>query len=898
MKMWSRADKIVQLEVNGVMTRAVMKLASDGEAYWLQPNYPLHGGTAGQQEKRPAETRQAEGATDAPRTSTTAKPNEADPSSLPTKGKKVNFDASSMQAEHKPTTAERLHSANNLIQAVNAFSNSKKRVSRTLLSNDSFLQQQAAKEGIHAEEDDGGDGEEGDDREPSDGDAFSEEDERLKEDILLAEKKLAEKGEDFIMTETPAAAPAEWKEDDDSVEDDDQYYLAPIDADDALYMNEDAPYENSSGSVFVAVASTELDGGDGNLIDEMGSIGSVDDIRPSPKIATHPPGTSSSNSTDAMAFNAADSYFVKTLVPSPEDLQKLNLKPGHNHVRYIIWKNSGVTNTSFDASPTEMEEVDPSGKKTDYLKSNTQEEHTNYVCISSSIFLWSEEDKIIISDVDGTITKSDMWGHWYIGVGRGNDWTHPGVASLYRKIVRNGYKIVYLTARSVTQINATKDYLFNQIKQEESSYFTGEGANNATSSNNSLPLGPVLTVPQKFFTALTKEVMKKSHIFKIACLTSLMNCFPPEVKKPFFAGFGNRINDVISYDAVKVSTHRIFIIDEKSVLHCCKVKHSYTDLAHLVNEIFPPLVKTIHTGTYTSTNPLDTSSLAPLTRLGSDSSSISVQNERDHHLTKNFSLADNLFNSSSSSSSASSVTGDEVAPSARVAAPQAPRRTQVPVDSDFNSFNYWRVDPTTLVEDRSGHHKEATKSSSTKGASDGRRESNTKQNSGSYKGGTPPLERGKEGAEELTPVKGKAASAGSTISVSPLPKDPKTSQNSNNNNKGGFFSFGFNRGKTNKSDLEMKDEKYFQSRKYTHPDYLPLSVTVPDPDEKTETPATATNATPNAAAANSGGWAFWKKRSSNTVPVSAQTSTEEFKKEEEVEHPLAAPSVTNQDKQV
>lgn len=54
------------------------------------------------------------------------------------------------------------------------------------------------------------------------------------------------------------------------------------------------------------------------------------------------------------------------------------------------------------------------------------------VAVSSKIFLWSANSKIVVSDVDGTITKSDVMGHVSYMLGR--DWTHKGVAQLFSKI--------------------------------------------------------------------------------------------------------------------------------------------------------------------------------------------------------------------------------------------------------------------------------------------------------------------------------------------------------------------------------------------------------------------------------------------------------------------------------
>ena len=73
--------------------------------------------------------------------------------------------------------------------------------------------------------------------------------------------------------------------------------------------------------------------------------------------------------------------------------------------------------------------------------------------VSSTLFLWGTHAKIIISDVDGTITKSDMLGHLFYYLGR--DWTHAGVAQLFSNIRDNGYEFVYLTSRATSSATAT-----------------------------------------------------------------------------------------------------------------------------------------------------------------------------------------------------------------------------------------------------------------------------------------------------------------------------------------------------------------------------------------------------------------------------------------------------------
>ena len=56
----------------------------------------------------------------------------------------------------------------------------------------------------------------------------------------------------------------------------------------------------------------------------------------------------------------------------------------------------------------------------------------------------------MISDVDGTVTKSDVLGHVLPRVGL--DWSHTGIARLFTNIQGNGYTILYLSSRAIAQV--------------------------------------------------------------------------------------------------------------------------------------------------------------------------------------------------------------------------------------------------------------------------------------------------------------------------------------------------------------------------------------------------------------------------------------------------------------
>jgi phosphatidate phosphatase LPIN len=107
--------------------------------------------------------------------------------------------------------------------------------------------------------------------------------------------------------------------------------------------------------------------------------------------------------------------------------------------------------------------------------------------VTAMIYLWSRFTKIVISDIDGTITKSDLLGHILPIVGR--DWSHSGgssarlsprsrvspltnlvtragIAQLYSNLYENGYRILYVSSRSIGQANLTRGYI-STLRQEE-----------------------------------------------------------------------------------------------------------------------------------------------------------------------------------------------------------------------------------------------------------------------------------------------------------------------------------------------------------------------------------------------------------------------------------------------
>lgn len=322
----------------------------------------------------------------------------------------------------------------------------------------------------------------------------------------------------------------------------------------------------------------------------------------------------------------------KTLRLSSEQLKYLSLKYGENDIKYSVNNGKSVV-----------------------------------VC---KLFLWKRSTPIVISDIDGTITRSDALGHVLTMLGR--DWTHEGVAKLFDDIEFNGYNIMYLTARSVGLADTTRSYL-QGVEQD----------------GYKLPKGPVILSPDRTIAALKREiVLKKPEVFKMACLNDIRTLYyadkvnplehdqhhilygyetggseesivndgnndenrgdndedvnmeenindgdeeyddsnlseftdintstdpskqgnellnqlegmkldsvVDESNTPFYAGFGNRITDAISYRSVGVPSSRIFTINpdgdvKMELLEMAGYKSNYVSIVELVDQFFPPV---------------------------------------------------------------------------------------------------------------------------------------------------------------------------------------------------------------------------------------------------------------------------------------------------------------------
>lgn len=193
--------------------------------------------------------------------------------------------------------------------------------------------------------------------------------------------------------------------------------------------------------------------------------------------------------------------------------------------------------------------------------------------IKANLFLWKSNLKLIVSDVDGTVTTSDLLGHVLPTLGK--DWTHPGLAALYNKIcqLRSDVKFIYLSSRPIGEAPLTRKML-EQIKQ----------------NGLLMPEGPLITCPDLALPALAREMKRKPQEFKIPTLQQIKNLFAPikrssiEIQTddnnvmPFVFGFGNKMTDVISYRGVGLNDNQIRLFDPKHRVMDAKLNVKYDSI--------------------------------------------------------------------------------------------------------------------------------------------------------------------------------------------------------------------------------------------------------------------------------------------------------------------------------
>lgn len=232
--------------------------------------------------------------------------------------------------------------------------------------------------------------------------------------------------------------------------------------------------------------------------------------------------------------------YRKTLVPTQEQIQAMELQDGQNEIVFEVEGN----------------------------------------VVTANIFVWPEDAKVIVADIEGAIFVSGnsgggtgalglMMSLW--GSTSARRETHEGLAQLFNNIASNGYRFLYIATKPDA---SQKDQL---LKSKSSS---------GGDSDQGLPPGPVFLPPDALIQAFG---MARSDLFKAAALRGVRSLFPSQ-HNPYHAAFGAHARDVRAFERCEIPLGRTFLVNEKgevTTMSTIHMKRTFNEMASLLHQVFP-----------------------------------------------------------------------------------------------------------------------------------------------------------------------------------------------------------------------------------------------------------------------------------------------------------------------
>jgi phosphatidate phosphatase PAH1 len=193
------------------------------------------------------------------------------------------------------------------------------------------------------------------------------------------------------------------------------------------------------------------------------------------------------------------------------------------------------------------------------LDDNNDDNHLLVARAEANLFLWNHNYRVIVCDIDGTITKSNARGVLDTMVLESYVYIHDGVTNFLSNLLRTNdcLRIMYLTSRPVSYAQTTRKFL-SGLRQ----------------GTDKLPEGPLFLHPGTLSSVLLSElVMKDVHVYKSdALLRQVVLTFAaagrPCTTDLLVAGFGNTLTDSVAYEMAGIRRHDIYVIDKQSRISC------------------------------------------------------------------------------------------------------------------------------------------------------------------------------------------------------------------------------------------------------------------------------------------------------------------------------------------
>jgi len=191
------------------------------------------------------------------------------------------------------------------------------------------------------------------------------------------------------------------------------------------------------------------------------------------------------------------------------------------------------------------------------------------VTTASNIHLLHNNARIVVSDIDGTVTKSNIKGFLLPALGL-SDWKHEGVVELFSEIAGRGYSLLYLTNRPIGESDRTRQYISSLSENQAR-----------------MPGGPIFLQVDSLLGVTTTELFSTDPgANKAALLSEIKGLFHTN---PFVAGFGNKEWDSRAYLAVDIPAERIYDVDESGRVEVSGRQTTYRQISNNINLSFPAI---------------------------------------------------------------------------------------------------------------------------------------------------------------------------------------------------------------------------------------------------------------------------------------------------------------------
>ena len=215
------------------------------------------------------------------------------------------------------------------------------------------------------------------------------------------------------------------------------------------------------------------------------------------------------------------------------------------------------------------------------------------------IHFWSSSDRILVCDIDGTITKSNIKGLIDTVVTQQYKFCHEGVCNFLRSVLNEQkqqqidqiqhpttIRILYLTSRPLGLAFSTRRFL-QKLRQPDGTTVLPSTSGSSSSRRSTtvtgiatmnLPPGPLLGFTQGLWRILLMELVTHSvHEFKSQTLQNITHLWKTvaataedarDIGSPFWAGLGNTFMDAQAYHEAGMDLNQIYIINKQSEIRC------------------------------------------------------------------------------------------------------------------------------------------------------------------------------------------------------------------------------------------------------------------------------------------------------------------------------------------